>query len=304
MPTPIEFLTHDNGKKVYFLKKPLTNNLIEAFIENEISHLVIRDYHTWEGVDLDRLNLVVRSIFVEDKETPLGFLNDLKNLEELYICKNTKILQFSNFKNIKSLYFNRISHLPEELSNCHKLRELKISHSKVGNFNFISSLTQIQDLELNCVRTDSLAPLNSLQNLRYLTVNRSKEESFNFIVDLPFLESLDVSHFPNIKSLVGLNSHKNLQTIRIECFKNLDDLGSVGDKIKLNRIAFVSCPVIKSVVPLTRLENLESVLLWERTNILDGDIRCLLSLPKLRRLSFLNRKHYNLKIQDLKNMGF
>jgi hypothetical protein len=53
---------------------------------------------------------------------------------------------------------------------------------------------------------------------------------------------------------------------------------------------------------LSRLQNLEEIIFWEDTNVVDGDVGLLLKLPKLKNAGFRNRRHYTYRVEEVNRL--
>jgi hypothetical protein len=66
----------------------------------------------------------------------------------------------------------------------------------------------------------------------------------------------------------------------------------------LKKLFLNNCGDIQSLRPIQSLKDLEWVIFYESTNVLDGDLTPILHLKKLSRLSFQNRRHYSHKREE------
>lgn len=128
---------------------------------------------------------------------------EYKNLRELYVYNNnleTIPAEIDNLQNLEILNlgesrgaFNKISHLPESLSNLQKLRELYISNNNLTQipeciFNLRS--LEVLDLSYNQIR-EVPAEIGRLVNLRILNL------SYNELKTLP----KEISQLKNLRKL-------------------------------------------------------------------------------------------------------
>ncbi len=70
----------------------------------------------------------------------------------------------------------------------------------------------------------------------------------------------------------------------------------------LRDISFSSIGEIPSMEPLKNCAKLEYLDFTENCNVLDGRIRFLQELPRLCRIGYMNRPHYDIKCQEMRDI--
>jgi hypothetical protein len=295
----MEVISYPSGAKAFFLREPITPELVKNMANYGVTRLVIRRYQEWTSNSLSHLNEFITSLYVEDRDTPAFIINSLTNLEELSLSHVSSEINFSLFSNLRECYLNKFKELPRELESCTQLKVLKLATSKIKSFSHLANYQYLQDLELNGITVDSLHSINLLSHLQTLTINRSQYQNLSFLENCTNLKELNLSLFSKLEDLHHLKNLSHLEKLHLESCPILKDISPIELLCQLRSLALVNCPKIKSVKHLLKLNNLNAILLWESTKIEDGDIRCLLSLPHLKRLSFLNRRNYNLKIEEV-----
>jgi Leucine-rich repeat (LRR) protein len=113
--------------------------------------------------------------------------------------------------------------------------------------------------------------VDALRKLTFLRLgNLTRLTSLSGIEALTELEELEVQTCPRISSIEPIGVLKNLRTLY------LDNDGR-----------------IESLKPLNDLHDLEKVLFYESTDIVDGDLSPLMRQSQLSRVSSKDRPHYS-----------
>lgn len=129
-----------------------------------------------------------------------------------------------------------------------------------------------------------------LEELRLSVCALEEIENFRFMTRLWRLELLRLKR---LRSLHGIEPMSELKKLRIESCPNIQTLDPVE---RLNALEFLwlyDCGKIASLAPIRHLTQMENLLLGGNTNILDGDMQVLESLPNLKRKGIVDRKHYS-----------
>jgi hypothetical protein len=101
-----------------------------------------------------------------------------------------------------------------------------------------------------------------------------------------------------LTSLRGIEGLRNLEWLEIDACRAITSIEEVRGLTKLKKLMVLNRGDIASLKPAAGLKELEWLLFYEATNILDGDLSVLEGLPRLNNVSFQNRKHYT-HIRDL-----
>jgi hypothetical protein len=126
------------------------------------------------------------------------------------------------------------------------------------------------------------APIADLQGLRALTK----------------LRSLRLSGLRCLKSLSGVEELANLEELEVHTCRAIRSIDEIRSLTHLKKLHLNNGGKIESLKPLAELTQLESVLFYESTDIVDGDLSPLLRLNNLARVSFQNRRHYSHRRED------
>ncbi len=288
-------LDYHDGDKCLFLRDPLTNAIVEKMVASDVNALSVDIYEPWENVDISAMNQFLVSLTISDRDTPLEFINELPNLRRLSIPRPGIEIDFSRIQKLEECSLSEYKKLPEELAACRNLKILNLYYCAFKSIDDISKFGQFEELNLVSVRTSSLRSVCNLKNLRSFSLNRSKEPNLQFLSSCHRLEGVQLMHMSSLESIEGIESLKKLNDFGLSACFSLEDVSPLAQLGGLNRVLFESCPNLKTLRPLIALKNLNKLLLWENTKVKDGDLKCLLSLPKLEEYIFKNRRHYNLK---------
>jgi hypothetical protein len=96
-----------------------------------------------------------------------------------------------------------------------------------------------------------------------------------------------------LEMLNGLENADGLIVLVVEQAKRLRQIDSLHGLAQLGTLVLNDCPKIESIRSLADLSSLETVGLMQTTNVADGDFSPLLTLPKLRNATFVDRPHYS-----------
>ena len=164
------------------------------------------------------------------------------------------------------------------------------------------------------------ASLFECRTLKSLFINRYNGKNVDLFAKLAMLETLAILNAP-VENLRGLGNLKKLLSLRLAGLKRLTSLAGIEELSKLEELEIHTCRAIASIdgiehlsrlkklhlnndgditslKPLEKLTALESVLFYESTNIVDGDLLPLMRLKHLSRVSFQNRRHYSHQRED------
>lgn len=263
--------------------------------------------------------LVLKSNVGDNTKYPLDFLVNFPNAEqitEVVIAVNFDSLQpVSGFSALKSLSIGGKSKQEIDFSVIRHLENLSIT----GNFIF----RNLHELSLSSLavaetKTFPFEEINSgLRSLYLRHVNMDWNQIDHFhelsnleLVQLPIQDLLGMKKLPSLMKCViaycfklkdfrGLRFCRLLQDLELDHVKgvSVEDLSDLPNIRKLILSSVGTLPSIKFIDSLPTLKFLSFV----GTNILDGDLTpCL----RLDYAGTLNKRHYNLKSDQLPRKGF
>jgi Leucine-rich repeat (LRR) protein len=253
---------------------------------------VIADVMQQYGVRHLRLNRPT------EQQVRIDFLRELGSLERLelsalsladagplYDLPNLRRLAINGFK--KKIDFTRIP----------KLEELRLDwHEK--SFSSLLEHGQLRVLGIGPYTRADLLQLKNLRSLEELVISFSRIERLAGVEHFPELRQLSVDYVKNLETLEPLESCRKLWNLSIDGAKILRQIDPVSSLRDLQELCLKRCPEIESLRPIKSLPALRYIGLLETTNLKDGDLSVLLTLPQLRHASFADRKHYSHKSTD------
>jgi hypothetical protein len=253
---------------------PWRDEMTRALVEAGIVELELNDGKGWRGEDLSFLKLLpqLQSLKILDLKIrridEVHSLPGLRELELITYCDTG--IRFSTFPHLQrcSLEWRKGA---SSLFECLSLRELFVNNYDGKDILPFTRLLNLESLALLNAPIETLNGLGALQNLRSLRLGR-----------LVCLGSLD-----------GIEGLANLEELEIQRCRRIGSITPITNLTKLRKLHLNDCGEIESLRPLSNLRQLESVLFYESTNIVDGDLTPLTQRPTLSVVSFQNRRHYS-----------
>lgn len=251
-----------------------TTSLAGYLNSNGVVELVLNQAKGWKGNDLSFLselsNLKLFEIFdfnIKDI-APIHLLHGLRRLRVTTYCSTE--IRFAAFPNLQSC---GLEWRPKATSlfDCATLKELFVNHY---NGKRVTPFARLVDLESLAILN---APVETLQGLS----------------PLKGLRSLRLANLKRLTSLAGIEVLASLEELEVHTCRAIGSIEEVGSLTRLKKFHLNNDGDIESLKPLEKLNGLESVLFYESTNVLDGDLSPLLRQKNLSRVSFQNRRHYS-----------
>jgi Leucine-rich repeat (LRR) protein len=261
------------GKRQLVLKGPWNPSIASIMLSENIRALSISGYTGWNENNLDFLRdlpfLERLSLIVLNKVNIDGIYL-LPNLKDLSVGHNRKPIDFTRFQHLERLSVGwSIGY--ESLFKCKTLRDIAIARLPQSHIPCLSRLVNLETLALSFCRFVDLHQFPELHKLTRL--------------------SLLVCN--SLQRLGGIESCSNLLVLWVEQAKSLGDISAVAALRNLKTLVLRDCPQISSIRPLIGMEHLEAVAFSATTDICDGDLSPLTSLPLLRNADFKDRRHYS-----------
>jgi hypothetical protein len=241
---------------------------------NEVRELELNDGKGWHGGDLAFLNDLpeLRAFTIIDLKissvAPIHALHQLRALEVTTYCQTE--LRFASFPHLEECVL--------------EWRDGATS---------VFDRTTLKKLVINRYNGKDLLPFERLVNLTSLAILNAPIVSLRGLSALKGLLSLRLANLAKLKSLAGIEGLASLEELEIHTCRALGSIDELGSLSRLRSLHLNNDGEIKSLKPLEKLTGLESVLFYESTNILDGDLSPLLHQKHLFRVSFQNRRHYS-----------
>lgn len=253
---------------------PWSDEMVSFLLDKHVAELELNDGKGWRGTDLTFLaefpHLQAFSIldFKIQSVGPIHFLHDLRALEVITYCKTE--ISFSAFPRLEDC---SLEWRPKATSlfDCMTLKALFVNNYDGKNTTSFARLTNLESLAL------LNAPIEDLQGLAALGK----------------LRSLRLANLKRLSSLAGIEELTGLEELEIHTCRGIRSIDEIGSLTRLRKVHLNNDGDIQSLKPLAKLAALESVLFYESTNIIDGDLSPLLGKNKLSCVAFQNRRHYS-----------
>lgn len=258
-------------------------SLREIMFEKEINNLRLSRFAGWKDKDVSFLKTLPFLKGVEVYADDIRDLSAMKNLELLeYIgldCNLSFDLDLNNFVNLKILQVKWNKHL-KNMFNLSSIEYLNIIKYPYEDLVSLHNYSKLKKLQLTSTKLKSLKGIDNLINLKSVDLFKCNQlESLESVDRLELLEELEIENCKKINNLYQLSNLVNLKTFLIE-----------------------DCGNIQSLKPLQNSLNLIKVWIGGNTTVIDGDIEVVIKLPKLKELWFVNKKHYNIKVNEVQEI--
>jgi len=266
------------------LTGPWSQSIAEYMRREQIRELYLNHSRGWRGTTLDFLTgfqeLEAFSIldFTIDDVSPVHQLTGLRALELSTYCR-TKI-DFGQFPFLeRAVFYWRDG--SDSLFDSTNLRWLFVHRYNGHSSQPFARLSRLEGLSIANSDLRELKSLASLRNLRFLGLYNLKQ----------------------INSLQGVETLNQLEALEINGCRRFGRIDELATLVRLRRLQLNDDGSIASLTPLRTARELEEVLFYESTNIVDGDLSPLAMLPRLRHVSFQNRRHYSHKREQFPLAG-
>lgn len=209
----------------------------------------------------------------------------LTNLEHLDMRASTRHLTrsrvgFSSLENLRHCSFRWIPG-NEDLFASASLEHLFLSEYKSGSLDALSGLTALRSLRVS---------------------DNRKVADTGFLAGLPKLQFLELAHYRAVSSLDGLKWTPGIATLKVSGAKKIGTLEPIGSLAALETLELEDLGALPSLQFLSACRNLRSFILMD-SDVKDGKLDFLDGLPKLEKVIFENRRHYNRRREDFRKSG-
>lgn len=284
MKNGVEFEQGIWGTKA-IIRKPWHGSILELLREKDTRELELNLGKGWKGENIDFLEhlpdlrvLTILDLTLKSVE-PIHCLHNLTELG-LSVYSDTPV-DFNCFQNLLLCDFEWIKG-SDSLFECKSLRGLGLNNYKNTNSE----------------------PFSNLVNLEKLTLMNSRVESLDGIFKLKKLKYLSVARLRKLVSIHGIEQLRDLEELEIYSCKGINSVSEGFNLKRLKRLLLINLGDVDSIKGIENLTELEEFLFYEATNIIDGDISPVMSLQKLKNISFQNRRHYTHRREDFGRLYF
>jgi internalin A len=290
------FFSHEEIISSPFGKSNLAYELIDLYQYNSQSQcmLVTGEWNDKKSAYIEKHN--IDSLYFN---VSLGWKgNDFTFLKELSSIKELKILQaypkgVSSIENLVDLTALSITGIVDEAIDFSALTDLEYCYLDWwGGAESIFSCRNLKHFHPQKIKIKDYSVFRNLINLEHLEIVYGNFNKIDYLMELKKLQYLELSRCRNLKSLVGISCLKNLKWLHIDGIKKLDSISFVQGLNKLEVLNISNLGEISSLEPIVNMDSLRAIFMSSDTNIVDGNLSPLETLPNISLIHFANRRHY------------
>ncbi|WP_265281734.1 leucine-rich repeat domain-containing protein [Verminephrobacter aporrectodeae] len=232
----------------------------------------------------------------DSKHENLNFLLDFPELSEFQFDSHSSMIidttAIGKMSTLKRLVFFSYGATGFEIDHLQALEELIIEFDKTVFLPKIP-MPRIELIDVARPNGVDLDFLKNFPSVRNVTISRTRRlESIQGIEACRNITYLWIDRCPNLLDIKLLPALDKLDTLHLSNLKNLSSIEPVFEVDSLSSIIIEKNHPIKEIKNVSRLKNLESLNI-SRSEIIDGDISCILDAPKLTECNIRpNKPHY------------
>ncbi len=267
------------------IKVRWTDSLIELLRERNIRELELNIGKGWRGKSIE-------------------FLKELPSLKALTVQDQTleAIEPIHSLHNLVELGLSTYSDTPVDFSAFPKIEKCGFEWIKGSDSLF--DCVGLKSLGINNYKKKSSEPFSKLKQLEHLAILNSGIGELNGVFGLTNLSTLRLTRLRKIDSLGGIEALTNLEELEIQTCKGINSVLPSFSLNKLKKLFLLNIGNIDTLHGIENLTELEQLVFDESTNIIDGDLSPILSLRKLKKVAFQNRRHYTHRREDFGRLYF
>lgn len=253
-----------------------------TFMKHEALRELVLNYSLgWADDDVEFLSDMpwLRALTVIHREIedvgPVTTLRELRSLHLESFCETQ--IDFSSFPQLEqcTLQWRRGS---ESIFSCDRLEKLVLMNFPGQFSNDFARLALLRDVSLYGGGLKDLHGIGRLPKLQAVGLyNLRQLETLEGIHGLVRLRRLEVIDCPRVRNIEAISNLRSLEDL------SLSDIGQIPD-----------------LAPIALLSQLRAFFFTGRTKVLNGDLGVLLALPLLQEVSFQNRRHYNVRREEVR----
>lgn len=331
----MKYISENQSFKIYFPED--AEKLTECILfinEHEITKLGVftKDSNCYSLTFLSGIqkpesikNFSLEGCYQPGKFLDYDYIYLFSSLVELSTSiSDKKVIDLSRFSMLKTL-------LPLQLYPFYNLEKSQITRLLYGGAirhckcekELLCQLTAIKELRLFCIDDFSLHQIIDLKNLESLSFTQCNIRNFDGIEKLKKLRFISPAYCRSLERIEGI-SKTNIETIWLDCCPRLKDLNEISQIKRLKNLVIenmkdrdfrflekMQCREVLEFLMLFNCGSISTVKILDDypnlqeyngafTNIIDGDLTPLL---RLEGAVISNRRHYNIKEEDLPNGG-
>jgi Leucine-rich repeat (LRR) protein len=288
VPTGIDhlYLASTMEHKMLIVARSWAQEITDYIIENKIDTLRLSYTRGWKDENLDFLTelkhlkqLNITSPYVVD----IQGLSGLSELEYLYLAtgNNKDKLDFSVFKKLKDCYFEWLKG-SESIFDCLSLEYLCIYGYNGKSFEEISKLINLKRLSI--IHNRTLKDLHGIERLIQL-------------------ENLRLRGMTKLEFVEEISQLKSLRSLWLCTCKKIQNIDFVAELTNLIELRLTNLGEIASLEPILQCKKLEYIDFIDGTTIIDGDLSILERMSSLKKIYFINRRHYSHKQEQFRHIN-
>lgn len=164
----------------------------------------------------------------------------------------------------------------------------------------VSKAHHLESLYAGSYTAEDLTPLQHNSRLKRIRMkDRPRLRSLRGVEQLPALDHLGIYLATSLHDFAPLRETTTLRELHLESCRSLNDLTPIAASLGLRLLNVAECGDIVSLAPIAALLELEAVLLYGTTKIVDDDLTPLAGLPRLRELRMRSRRSYRPSVEQL-----
>lgn len=276
-PIPYPGFDFPAGGRVAIVRDEPIDEVVALINQEGIEAVTLNCSKGWCSEDvsfLAELSNVRNLAIITSHTTGVQAIEKMVSLEELNITFSSKdTVDFTKLKLLKKAYIHWWSGA-ESVMDCDWITTAYLDEIRRKDFSHIANMTGLEKLTIANSNIKSLEWLSALKNL----------------TELSLFNCRSLTDFSPIAQL------KQLKRINIEGCNKLTDISFVADLPRLEILGLTGNSEIPSIAAVGGAKALKAIFFQASTNVLDGDLSALLTLPHLAILSFQPRKHYSHKL--------
>lgn len=251
-----------------------------------------------EGVDqIEKLRIFIYG--KEDSDEAIQLLPNFRNVTttRILLQPSCKKLEFDFFPKLTELSIQTSPTLSIPTSIASRIKNLGISGHHISNT--LSEFESLEVLFIDRYRGTTVSDLNLPQTLRSLTINNTRITSLDGLDNLTLLRDCRLRRVSYLVNIEALGNMLNLRRLQLTGCPKVTSLSPLCAASNLESLFICDCKSLLSVECLRSLPNLRSLALIGETNVADGNIRFLLSMPQLKTLHIRNRRNFDLRREEI-----
>lgn len=234
--------------------------------------------------------------------TDLDFLGDVETLESLIVIDHGPRLNVAGIQKVGNLRRLSLDHYFKEAIDFSAIQGLIDLHTQWGPGALsIGRALGLTKLSVHGAPGVDLRWAEGLTQLACLRIGNSpKLASLAGLEHLALLERISLIDLKALSSLSGIEeSASRLRFIDVRGCRALTTIQPVQACLRLEVLWLLGCGALESLQPIAGLKRLRTLLFYDNTRILDGDLNPIFGLPMLANIAFADRRHYNHTLKEI-----